>query len=170
MLVSDGGALVGIGTDTGGSVRIPAALCGIVGLKPTQKRIPRGGVIPLSTTLDSIGPLANSVACCAVADAIMAGEAPIVPPAISVKALRLGVPQTYVLDGLEAEVATAFANACTMLSRAGARIVDLPVGELAELPSINASGGSARPDPDRARQWHDRCRIHRASGRPCRSD
>jgi aspartyl-tRNA(Asn)/glutamyl-tRNA(Gln) amidotransferase subunit A len=77
--VSDGGAVVAIGTDTGGSVRIPAALCGIVGFKPTQNRIPRDGVTPLSTTLDSIGPLANSVACCAVADAVMAGEPPIVP-------------------------------------------------------------------------------------------
>src|ERR1700730_3584612 len=64
--VSDGGAVVAIGTDTGGSVRIPAAPCGIVGFKPTQKRIPRDGVTTLSTTLDSIGPLANSVACCAV--------------------------------------------------------------------------------------------------------
>jgi aspartyl-tRNA(Asn)/glutamyl-tRNA(Gln) amidotransferase subunit A len=149
--VSDGGAVVAIGTDTGGSVRIPAALCGVVGFKPTQKRVLRDGVIPLSTTLDSIGPLANSVACCAVADAIMAGEEPIVPPAISVEALRLGVPQTYVLDGLEAQVATAFANACTMLSRAGARIVDLPLGELAELAAINASGGFA---PIEAYAWH----------------
>ena len=88
--VSDGGAVVGIGTDTGGSVRIPAALCGIVGFKPTQKRIPRDGVTPLSTTLDSIGPLANSVACCAIADAVMAGEPPMAPPAIPVEALRLG--------------------------------------------------------------------------------
>src|SRR6516165_12459714 len=130
--VSDGGAVVGIGTDTGGSVRIPAALCGIVGFKPTQKRIPRDGVTPLSTTLDSIGPLANSVACCAVADAVLAGELPSVPSEIPVEALRLGVPQSYVLDGLEAEVATAFANACTNLSRAGARIVGLPFSELAE--------------------------------------
>ena len=149
--VSDGGAIVGIGTDTGGSVRIPAALCGIVGFKPTQKRIPRDGVTPLSTTLDSIGPLANSVECCAVADAIMAGEVPIVPPAIPVEALRLGVPQTYVLDGLEREMATAFANAFTMLSRAGARIVDLPLSELSELPAINASGGFA---PIEAYAWH----------------
>src|SRR5437016_5081574 len=61
--VADGQAVVGIGTDTGGSVRIPAAFCGIAGFKPTQPRIPRDGVIPLSTTLDSIGPPANRVAC-----------------------------------------------------------------------------------------------------------
>src|SRR5690348_6412860 len=134
--VSDGGAVVGIGTDTGGSVRIPAALCGIVGFKPTQKRIPRDGVTPLSTTLDSIGPLANSVACCAVADAVMAGEPPIAPPPIPAEGLRLGVPQSYVLDGLAAEVASAFADACSMLSRAGARIVDLPLGDLSEMPTI----------------------------------
>ena len=79
--VADGGAVVAIGTDTGGSVRIPAALCGIVGLKPTQKRISRAGTTPLSATLDSIGPLANSVACCAIADAVMAGEEPIVAAA-----------------------------------------------------------------------------------------
>jgi aspartyl-tRNA(Asn)/glutamyl-tRNA(Gln) amidotransferase subunit A len=149
--VSDGGAVVAIGTDTGGSVRIPAALCGVVGFKPTQNRIPRGGVTPLSTTLDSIGPLANSVACCAIADAIMAGEPPIAPPPISVEALRLGVPQSYVLDDLAAEVATAFGDACTMLSRAGARIIDLPLSELNEFPAINASGGFA---PIEAYAWH----------------
>ena len=173
--VSDGGAVIGIGTDTGGSVRIPAALCGIVGFKPTQKRIPRDGVTPLSTTLDSIGPLANSVACCAVAFAVMAGEPPVVPPPIPVEALRLAVPQTHVLDGLEAEVATAFANACTILSRAGARIADLPLSELAELSAINAGGGFA---PIEAYAWHKpllerrgseydprvRTRIERASG------
>jgi aspartyl-tRNA(Asn)/glutamyl-tRNA(Gln) amidotransferase subunit A len=173
--VSDGGAVVAIGTDTGGSVRIPAALCGIVGFKPTQKRIPRDGVTPLSSTLDSIGPLANSVACCAIADTIMAGAPPTVPPAIPVEALRLGVPQTYVLDGLEAAVASAFAIACTTLSRAGARIADLSLSELAELPTINASGGFA---PIEAYAWHKpllerrgseydprvRTRIERASG------
>src|SRR5256714_273462 len=78
--VGDGQAVVAIGTDTGGSVRIPAALCGIAGFKPTQYRIPRDGVVPLSTTLDSIGPLANSIACCAIADAVMAGAPPPPPP------------------------------------------------------------------------------------------
>ncbi len=149
--VSDGGAVVAIGTDTGGSVRIPAALCGVVGFKPTQYRIPRDGVTPLSTTLDSIGPLANSVACCAVADAVMAGEPPIAPPTIPVVGLRLGVPHSYVLDGLAAEVANGFADACTILSQAGARIIDLPLAELSEVPTINAGGGFA---PIEAYAWH----------------
>src|SRR5438874_12202294 len=64
--VGDGQAVVAIGTDTGGSVRIPAAFCGIAGFKPTQYRVSRDGAVPLSTTLDSIGPLANSIACCAI--------------------------------------------------------------------------------------------------------
>ena len=149
--VADGGAVVAIGTDTGGSVRIPAALCGIVGLKPTQKRISRAGATPLSATLDSIGPLANSIACCAIADAVMAGEEPIAPPPVPIEALRLGVPQSFVLDDLAPEVATAFADACTMLSRRGARIVDLPLTELGEYRSINVKGGFA---PIEALAWH----------------
>src|SRR5216683_2439834 len=79
--VMDGSAAVAIGTDTGGSVRIPAALCGTVGFKPTQKRVPRDGAVPLSTTLDSVGPFGRSVACCAIADAVLAGEPPTLPPA-----------------------------------------------------------------------------------------
>jgi aspartyl-tRNA(Asn)/glutamyl-tRNA(Gln) amidotransferase subunit A len=149
--VADGQAVVGIGTDTGGSVRIPAAFCGIAGFKPTQYRIPRDGVVPLSTTLDSIGPLATSIACCAIVDAIMAGEPPIVPAPIPVEALRLGVPQTYVLDGLAPEVANAFAAACASLSSAGARLVDIPLTELTSLAAINTGGGFA---PIEAYAWH----------------
>src|SRR3954451_5206728 len=149
--VGDGQAVVGIGTDTGGSVRIPAAFCGIAGFKPTQYRISRDGAVPLSTTLDSIGPLANSIACCAIADAIMAGEPPVAPAPVPVEAMRLGVPQSYVLDGLAPEVANAFAAVCTALSRAGARVIDLPLTELAELPAVNASGGFA---PIEAYAWH----------------
>src|SRR5437763_4815893 len=149
--VGDGQAVVAIGTDTGGSVRIPAAFCGITGFKPTQYRISRDGAVPLSTTLDSIGPLANSIACCAIADAIMAGEPPVVPEPVPVAGMRLGVPQTHVLDDLAPEVASAFAEACTMLSRAGARVLDIPLTELAELPAINASGGFA---PIEAYAWH----------------
>ena len=77
--VTDGMAVVGIGSDTGGSVRIPSALCGLTGFKPTQRRVPTEGALPLSTTLDSIGPLAASVRCCAIVDAVLAGEQPTVP-------------------------------------------------------------------------------------------
>jgi aspartyl-tRNA(Asn)/glutamyl-tRNA(Gln) amidotransferase subunit A len=149
--VADDAAIVAIGTDTGGSVRIPAALCGIVGFKPTQKRISRAGATPLSTTLDSIGPLANSVACCAIADAVMAGDEPVVPPPIAVDRLCLAVPQSLVLDDLAPEVATAFQNACSRLSRAGARVVDLPLTELGEYRTLNARGGFA---PIEAFTWH----------------
>jgi aspartyl-tRNA(Asn)/glutamyl-tRNA(Gln) amidotransferase subunit A len=149
--VVDGFATVAIGTDTGGSVRIPAAFCGTVGFKPTQYRIPRDGATPLSTTLDSVGPLANSVACCAITDAVMAGEPPVVPPAAPVEGLRLGVPRTIVLDDLDNEVAAAFERACSALSRAGARLVDLPLAELGAYAAINAKGGFSPPE---AYAWH----------------
>jgi aspartyl-tRNA(Asn)/glutamyl-tRNA(Gln) amidotransferase subunit A len=150
--VADGCAIVAIGTDTGGSVRIPAALCGVVGWKPTARRIPRDGATPLSTTLDSIGPLANSVACCAIADAVMAGDEPTAPGAASVEGLRLGVPQSFVLDGLAPEVASAFAAACAALSRAGARVVDLPLGELREYPALSDRGLLVNSE---AFAWHE---------------
>jgi aspartyl-tRNA(Asn)/glutamyl-tRNA(Gln) amidotransferase subunit A len=151
--VADGCAIVAIGTDTGGSVRIPAALCGVVGLKPTAKRISRDGATPLSTTLDSIGPLANSVACCAIADAVMAGEPPIAPDSVPVEALRLGVPQSFVLDDLDPDVARAFADACTTLSRAGARVVDLKLEELGEYPRLRARGLLVNSE---AFAWHEK--------------
>ena len=149
--VADGFAAVAIGTDTGGSVRIPAALCGTVGLKPTQYRVPRDGAVPLSTTLDSIGPLGRSVACCAIADAVLAGEAPTPPAMVPLAAQRLGVPRTLVLDDLDPAVAAAFERACTALSRAGARLVDLPLAELGDYGAINAKGGFSPPE---AYAWH----------------
>jgi aspartyl-tRNA(Asn)/glutamyl-tRNA(Gln) amidotransferase subunit A len=149
--VADGQAVVAIGSDTGGSVRIPAALCGLAGFKPTQYRIPRDGVVPLSTTLDSIGPLANSIACAAIADAVMAGEPPEVPTPMPVQGLRLLVPRSHVFDGLAPEVAAAFEAACAALSRAGARIIDRALPELDEIPKINMAGGFA---PIEAYAWH----------------
>ena len=149
--VMDGMAVVAIGTDTGGSVRIPAAFCGTFGFKPTQRRIPRDGATPLSTTLDSVGPLARSVACCAITDAVMAGEAPLPPPSAEIAGLRLGLPRSVVLDDLDAEVAAAFERACASLSRAGARIVELPLAELADYAEINAKGGFSPPE---AYAWH----------------
>lgn len=149
--VTDGFAAVAIGTDTGGSVRIPAALCGLVGFKPTQRRVPLDGALPLSTTLDSIGPLGVSVSCCAVTDAVLAGEPAHVPPPRPVAGLRLAVPQTVVLDDLDPAVAAAFARAQTTLSRAGVRIVDLPLKTLADYGPINAGGGFSAAE---AFAWH----------------
>jgi len=139
--VADGMAAMGLGTDTGGSVRIPAALCGLTGFKPTARRIPRDATFPLSTTLDSIGPIAPSVACCALVDSLLAGDAPQVPAALPLKGLRLGVVQDYVLDGLDAAVADAFAKALARLSQAGASVSDLRFEALRRLPQINQKGG-----------------------------
>src|SRR5665213_4468630 len=97
--VADGMAAAGLGTDTGGSCRIPAAFCGIAGYKPTARRVPITGVLPLAPSLDSVGPLAPGVACCAVIDAILAGEDPVVPWPMPLSGLRLAVPENVVLDG-----------------------------------------------------------------------
>jgi aspartyl-tRNA(Asn)/glutamyl-tRNA(Gln) amidotransferase subunit A len=150
--VADGMAAVAIGTDTGGSVRIPAALCGLVGFKPTQYRVPRDGAVPLSTTLDSVGPIGGSVACCALTDAVMAGERPEVPPAVPPDGLRFGVPKTVMFDDLEAPVAAAFERAVSALARAGARIIELPLEMLGDNARINAKGGFAAAE---AFAWHE---------------
>jgi aspartyl-tRNA(Asn)/glutamyl-tRNA(Gln) amidotransferase subunit A len=151
--ITDGMAFGALGTDTGGSCRIPAALCGVVGFKPTAHRVPTAGAFPLSGSLDSIGPLAATVACCAVLDAVLAGEPIADLPLFPLEGLRMAVPQTMVLDGVEPAVAQAFESALATLRKAGARIVDIPLRELDELPRINAKGGLSA-----AESWA----IHRA--------
>lgn len=141
--ITDGMAAAGLGTDTGGSCRIPAALCGLVGFKPTASRVPLAGAVPLSTSLDSVGPIARSVACCATLDAVLAAEAAQPLPDFPLAGLRLAVPSTLVFDGVDSDVARAFAAAQTKLSQAGARIDDIPLRELAELARINGKGGFA---------------------------
>lgn len=113
----------GLGTDTGGSVRIPAALCGIVGFRPTTGRYPKGGVVPLSSTRDTIGPMAHTVSDVALLDAIMAAEAnDLTPPEAS--DLRLGVPRRVLWEGLEPEVATRCEQALTQLASAGVTLIE----------------------------------------------
>ena len=141
--VTDGMAYAGLGTDTGGSCRIPAALCGIVGFKPTAHRVPTQGAFPLSTSLDSIGPIAPTVACCAILDAVLAGEPVSALADFPLDGLRLAVPQTMVLDGVAPGVARAFEAGLAALRKAGVKIVDLPLRELSELGQINAKGGPA---------------------------
>ncbi len=144
--VADGMCAAAIGSDTGGSVRIPAALCGLAGFKPTQSRVPLAGAFPLSTTLDSIGPLARSIADCALVDAVLAGEEASVPDRIGPAGLRFAVPKTVVLDDLDREVGAAFDRALSRLALAGVRIdhVDLPV--LSEVVAANAKGGFPPPE------------------------
>src|SRR5216684_523105 len=141
--ITDGMAFGALGTDTGGSCRIPAALCGIVGFKPTAHRVPTAGAFPLSTSLDSIGPLAATVECCAALDAVLAGEPAVDLAPFPLSGLRLAVPQTMVLDGMEGAVADAFDAASAALRKAGARIDEIALRELDELPRINAKGGLA---------------------------
>src|SRR6267378_998609 len=110
---------------TGGSVRIPAALCGIAGFKPTRARVPLGGAFPLSTTLDSVGPLAPTVACCATVFQVLAGEPPRPLGPAALPGLRLGVPKNTMLEDLDIEVMEAFDSAIQRLSRRGGKIVEL---------------------------------------------
>ena len=125
--VADGMCVMGLGSDTRGSIRQPSALCGITGFKPTARRVPRDGAFPLSYTLDSIGPLANSVACCAAYDAVLAGEQHGAPAALPIRGLRLLLPRSSALDDLDTQVARAFDASLGALSKAGAVIEERKV-------------------------------------------
>ncbi|MDO5691168.1 MAG: amidase [Pseudomonadota bacterium] len=149
--VTDGMAAAAIGSDTGGSVRIPSALCGLTGFKPTQRRVPTEGALPLSTSLDSIGPLAASVRCCAIVDAILAGEPPTVPAPREVAGARLAIPETLVLNDMDSAVAAAFERACALLRAAGARLSRIAMTEFAELGRLHARGTLAGAE---AWAWH----------------
>lgn len=138
--VALGLCFAGLGSDTGGSIRVPAALCGLVGFKNTQARTPLQGAFPLSFTLDTVCALARTVADCLRVDGVLAG-APLSLAPRGVRGLRLAVPQTVMLDGLQPEVAAAFSDALSKLSSAGAVITELPLAELAEVAQINAPGG-----------------------------
>src|SRR5580692_6760080 len=120
--VVDGMAHGALGTDTGGSCRIPAAYNGIVGFKPTQRRVPIEGGVPLSFTLDSFGPLARTVECCAVLDAVLANEPVQSLRPRAIKGARFAVATTVALDELDDHVAKSFERALTTMSRQGALI------------------------------------------------
>lgn len=139
--VADGMVALGIGTDTGGSCRVPASYCGIVGYKSSHGRVPLTGCNPLSSSFDSIGPLGNSVACCATADAAMAGDWDGLVPERQARGLRLAVLKDFVLDGLAPQVERDFARALQALTAAGATLTDMAFPELREIPAINAKGG-----------------------------
>ena len=141
--VGEGMCSLAIGTDTGGSCRIPAAFNGIVGYKSSTGRVPKDGVYPLSETLDTVGPLANSVDCCARADALMAGDwdGNIAPRAAA--SLRLGIVKDLFFDDIEPEISSTFDRAVKQLEKAGVQFRDISFGDLQNLPAINAKGGIA---------------------------
>lgn len=138
--VATGAAWAALGSDTGGSIRIPAALQGLVGFKNTQRLTPLQGAVPLSTTLDTACAITRSVRDAVLVHGILAGRTP-TPCPRPLRSLRLALPQTLMLDGLDADVARAFDRALAVLRAAGAQIVDLPLAPLADLAGLQANGG-----------------------------
>src|SRR6201992_763650 len=149
--VADGMAFGALGTDTGGSCRIPAAYNGIVGFKPTQSRVPLDGGVPLSFSLDSFGPLGRAGSWCAILDAVLADE-PIVPlRPRPIKGMRLAVPTTLVLADLDEAVAKTFERALATLAREGASIERIEVPEFHDIGVMNTKGGFTAAE---SYAWH----------------
>ena len=155
--VADGMCVMGLGSDTRGSIRQPAALCGIAGFKPTARRVPREGAFPLSYTLDSVGPLANTVACCAAYDAVLAAEPEARLAQLAARGLRLLVPRSSALEDLDPQVAKAFDAALAALSGAGAVVEERAVPAFDRQAEYFRNGGYAAAEAYAIhRRWADR--------------
>ena len=155
--LADGMCVMALGSDTRGSIRHPAALCGITGWKPTQRRVPREGAFPLSYTLDTVGPLANTVACCAACDAVLAGESAAPLAEMPVQGLRLLLPRSALLEELDRDVGRAFAAALKKLAAAGAVITERAVPEFDRQGEYFRYGGFAGAEAYAIhRRWQDR--------------
>jgi len=150
--VAAGAAWVALGSDTGGSIRIPAALQGIVGFKSTARLVPTAGAVPLSTTLDTVAAMTRSVRDAIAVHEVLAART-VHLARRPLDTCRFAVPQTLVLDGLDATVARALERSLVALSAAGAQITTVALAPLAEVPAINASGGFA---PAEAWAFHRR--------------
>lgn len=135
-----GMSVASIGTDTGGSIRIPSAACGTVGLKPTWGEVPCDGVVPLSASLDHVGPLARSVADAWLLYLVLRGDRSAalwpLPARTEVKGLRLGIPRPYFLDIVDDQVRQRFAESLAWLRHAGAETVDVAIPHAAEIGAI----------------------------------
>jgi aspartyl-tRNA(Asn)/glutamyl-tRNA(Gln) amidotransferase subunit A len=149
--VADGMSVAAIGSDTVGSIMAPAALCGVVGFKPTQRSVPLQGTVPLSITLDTVGPLARTVHDCALVYGAISGEPWRELQPLGIKGLRLAVPQTRVLDELNPAVSRAFQRTCALLSEAGGGLFDASFTYFGEIESRNGCGVIEYVD---ALAWH----------------
>jgi amidase/aspartyl-tRNA(Asn)/glutamyl-tRNA(Gln) amidotransferase subunit A len=150
--VATGAAFIGLGSDTGGSIRIPAAFNGIVGFKSTARLVPTTGSVPLSSTLDTACALTRSVRDAVLAHEILAARRVTRSPA-PLSAYRFAVPATTMLEALEPAVAAAFERALTALRAAGAQVQRIELPQLGELPAMQARGGFSAIE---AWTWHRR--------------
>jgi aspartyl-tRNA(Asn)/glutamyl-tRNA(Gln) amidotransferase subunit A len=157
-------AEVGIGTDTGGSIRIPAALCGLVGYKSTQARIPCTGVMELSRTLDTVGSITRSVRACLAVDAVLSWQ-PLPTDATELRGLRFAVPQTLMLDDVDAIVAQAFARTLSRISEAGAQVVEIPFTALGDIAALSMPGGFSPIESYAAHHARLECGAHQIDHR-----
>lgn len=148
--VASGAAFIGLGSDTGGSIRIPAALNGIVGFKNTARLTPADGALPLSTTLDTVCAMTRSVRDAVTAHEILSARQ-VTPGSAPLSAYRLAVVKNVFLDDLEPAVATAFERTLATLRATGAHIHEIELPELADLQAINATGGFSAAE---SYAWH----------------
>lgn len=148
--VATGAAFVGLGSDTGGSIRIPAALNGIVGFKNTARLVPTQGALPLSTTLDTACAMTRSVRDAVLVHEILAGRS-VTPAAKPLAQCRFAVVKELFQDALEQSVAAAFEKTLQAVRGAGARVEEISLPPLADLPAINATGGFSAAE---SYAWH----------------
>jgi aspartyl-tRNA(Asn)/glutamyl-tRNA(Gln) amidotransferase subunit A len=171
-----GMSVASIGTDTGGSIRIPAAACGTVGLKPTWGEVPCDGVVPLGPSLDHVGPLARSVADAWVIYLVLRGHPTAarwpLPARLSVKRLRLGVPRQYFHDLLDDDVRARFAASLAWLRQAGAETLDVVIPHAGAAPSVylhtslpEAAAGHAGPLAESPERYSKNVRLRLEMGR-----
>lgn len=158
--VATGAAFVGLGSDTGGSIRIPAALNGIVGFKNTARLVPTSGAVPLSTTLDTVCAMTRSVSDAVTAHEVLAART-VTRSGAPLSGYRLAVAQTAMLDGLDATTATAFERTLETLRNAGARIDELPLAEIKDLGAIQSTGGFSAVE---SYAWHRGLLARRGDG------
>ena len=162
--VATGCAFIGLGSDTGGSIRIPAALNGIVGFKNTARLVPTDGAVPLSTTLDTVCAMTRSVRDAIVAHEILADRR-VGRNSAPLSSYRLAVARTAMLDAMDAPVARAFDRSLRIIRDAGAKVVEIDLGEISQLGPIQSTGGFSAAE---SYAWHRELMARDVGGTPGR--
>ena len=148
--VATGAAFIGLGSDTGGSIRIPAALNGLVGFKNTARRVPTEGAVPLSTTMDTVCAMTRSVRDAILAHEILSARH-VARSKRPLSNYRLVVPGSLMFDGMDAGVQKAWERSLSRLSKAGAQLIDSPLTEINELAGLLVTGGFSAAE---SYTWH----------------